>query len=139
MYHVCFRHFATWQVRSFNNGREALVSVSGDGDVTAIFSADGRLAGFAGCNSYQGAYGVGDGTITIGRLATTRRACEASLMEQERDYLAALGRAVSYTIAGDLLRLSAADGILQAELVGATAPESDAGQQPDQPTLPCPS
>jgi heat shock protein HslJ len=126
----------TWQLRSFNNGREALVSVSGDGDITAIFGADGRVEGFAGCNSYRGEYAVGDEAITIGHLATTRRACEASLLEQELDYLTALRRAVSYTIDGEQLRLRDADGRLQAELVAETAPESDASRQPDQPTPP---
>jgi len=129
----------TWQLRAFNHGRDALVSVSGNDDITAVFGADGRLEGFAGCNVYRGAYGVRDGAITIEVMTTTHRACEAPPLEQELDYLAALRRAVSYTIAGEQLRLSDADGILQAELVAATAPKSDSGGQSDRSTQPRPS
>ncbi len=71
---------------------------------------DGQVAGSAGCNRFHGSYSTEGGKLTVGPLATTRRACEESLMTQEREFLAALASAVTWSIDGNVLDMHRADG-----------------------------
>jgi len=64
---------------------------------------EGELAGFAGCNEYNGEYTAvdnGDGTYTISidKVETTRLACPRDIMEQEENYLTILEEATLATI-----------------------------------------
>jgi heat shock protein HslJ len=82
---------------------------------TAVFDGT-RLSGFAGCNHYTGQVAEKTpGSITIGPLATTKMACPSPAMEVEDGYLAALGRATQYTLAGGRLVLSGASGTVTFE------------------------
>jgi heat shock protein HslJ len=72
---------------------------------------EGELAGFAGCNTYEGSYTVtdnGDGTygIVTGEISTSRLACPADIMRQEDDYLAALQQTVTASIQENMLILT---------------------------------
>jgi putative lipoprotein len=58
--------------------------------------AEGRISGNSGCNSFGGAGQLRDGAVKIGMLAGTRMACPPAIMDQERKFLAALGKAVRY-------------------------------------------
>ena len=98
-----------WKVTSFNNGRQAVVGVIGDARLEISFD-DGKVSGNAGCNTFHGNYTNGDGTVAIGPLATTRRACEEPLMTQEREFLAALASTVKWSIDGNVLDMHRADG-----------------------------
>ncbi|MGN6651362.1 META domain-containing protein [Trinickia sp.] len=50
-----------------------------------------RLAtGFAGCNQFSGSYALRSGALTLGPLATTRKACGAEAGRLERAYLDAI-------------------------------------------------
>jgi len=98
-----------WKVTSFNNGRQAVVGVIGDTRLEISFG-DGKVSGDAGCNTFHGNYTSGDGTVEIGPLATTRRACAEPLMTQEREFLAALASAVKWNIDGNVLDMHRADG-----------------------------
>ena len=42
-----------WVMTSYNNGKQAVVGALADTEVTAVFGADGRLSGSAGCNTLQ--------------------------------------------------------------------------------------
>ena len=64
----------SWTVTGFNNGRQAVVSPLTGTTLTLAFR-DGRVSGFAGCNEFQGTYTRDGDRLTIGRLATTRKAC----------------------------------------------------------------
>ena len=71
----------------------------------------GELAGFAGCNEYNGEYTAvdnGDGTYTISidKLETTRLACPRDIMEQEENYLTILEEATLATIKENEIILS---------------------------------
>jgi heat shock protein HslJ len=55
-----------------------------------VFADDGTLAGFSGCNTYNGAFTTDGATIDIGPLATTRMACPAPASDIEAAYLPAL-------------------------------------------------
>lgn len=98
-----------WKVTSFNNGRHAVVGVLGESSITLSFK-DGQASGSAGCNSFHGTYSTEGSKLQFGPLATTRRACEEPLMTQEREFLAALASAVTWTIEGNVLDMHRADG-----------------------------
>lgn len=107
-----------WQGISYNNGRQAVVSVLEGAPITAMFSADGTLSGSTGCNNYTTSYTTDGNNISISeQIATTRRACDQPQAEQEMAYLAALPQAATYRISGDRLELRAADGALLADFM----------------------
>jgi heat shock protein HslJ len=99
----------TWKVTSFNNNRHAVVGVLGESSLTLSFK-DGQVAGSAGCNQFHGKYSTEGNKLQLGPLATTRRACEEPLMTQEREFLAALASAVTWSIEGNVLDMHRADG-----------------------------
>lgn len=77
--------------------------------------ADGRIAGNAGCNAFTGAGAFRKGNVKVGVLASTRKACQPAVMDQEQKFLAALGRAARFeTLAGGRMILRDSSG---AELV----------------------
>jgi len=98
-----------WKVTSFNNNRHAVVGVLGESSLTLSFK-DGQVSGSAGCNNFHGKYSTEGGKLQLGPLATTRRACDEPLMTQEREFLAALASAVTWSIDGNVLDMHRADG-----------------------------
>ena len=75
--------------------------------LTAGFSADFRVSGSSGCNTFSGTYNVDGSSLTIGPLSATGALCEPEVMEQESAYLAALGSASGFTLeAGQLYILN---------------------------------
>ena len=66
---------------------------------------DGRVSGHAGCNQMSGTATVSGASIRFGPLATTRRMCAPSIMDQEQKFLAALGRVESWRTENGLLYL----------------------------------
>ena len=67
--------------------------------VTATFTAD-SVFGSSGCNDYNGAYTLTGTTLKIGPLATTRKACDQPLMDQETAFLTALQAATEFSSVG---------------------------------------
>lgn len=106
-----------WVALNYNNGREAVVSLLLDTEITAMFGEDGRLTGSAGCNNYMTGYTVDGDKIAIEPAATTRKMCAEEVMQQESAYLAALLMAETFDIQGDRLELRTADGALVASYV----------------------
>lgn len=98
----------TWNVKSFNNGRQAVVGVLGDSSLTLQFS-DGEVSGNAGCNNFRGSFKTSGHRVEFGVAATTRRACSEELMTQEREFLAALTSTVRWNIEGDVLDMHRED------------------------------
>jgi heat shock protein HslJ len=85
------------------------------------FNPIGTVSGHAGCNRFSGSAALGAGTLDVGPLAATRRACAAAVMDQEQRFLDALARAAAWRIGDDgLLRLADADG---SELLRFAPPE----------------
>jgi heat shock protein HslJ len=105
-----------WTVVDYNNGKQAVVSVLAGTKLTANFDPAGHLSGFAGCNDYSGPVKTTPPKISIGPLASTKKACAspAGVMEQEDAYLAALGSAATYSMQGTTLELRTADGAIAA-------------------------
>jgi len=94
----------SWNVLSYYTG-DAIVSVVSGSTVTAEFK-DGQITGTTGCNSYMGPYKVDGDAITIGPLASTKKACSSDeLRKQEASYLAALEVAKPFAVTGNRLDL----------------------------------
>jgi heat shock protein HslJ len=106
-----------WQATAINNGKQAVVSVANGTTVTAIFGSDGTLTGSGGCNQYNTTYKTDGDKITIGPVATTRMACEQSVMDQEQAYLNALANASTYTLGKGTLELRDTSGALQVDYI----------------------
>jgi heat shock protein HslJ len=104
-----------WKVTMYNNGKEAVVGLIADSQVTLNFGADGQISGNSGCNNYSGGYETSGAALKVGPLASTRMFCEkpAGVMDQEQQYLAALQNAATFEIAGDTLTIRDADGAMQ--------------------------
>jgi heat shock protein HslJ len=107
-----------WQVTGYNNGRGGVVSPILETTLTAVFGADGQIAGSAGCNRYRAAYETSDARITVGLPATTRMACPepGGVMAQEAAFLTALQTAATYLFRGNRLELRTAGGALAVAL-----------------------
>jgi heat shock protein HslJ len=119
IYHAQTQELAgtSWQVITYNNGKQAVTSVLNGTTLTAEFGTDGTLSGNGGCNTYSGSYKVNGNEISIGPLASTKKFCNdpAGIMEQETQLLAALQTASTYLIEGNSLELRTQDGALAAE------------------------
>ena len=105
----------SWEVTMYNNGKEAVVGLIADSQVTLNFGADGQVSGNSGCNNYSGGYETSGAALKVGPLASTMMACDkpAGVMEQEQQYLTALQNAATFEIAGDTLTIRDADGAMQ--------------------------
>lgn len=104
----------SWTVVSYNNGKEAVVSVILGTEITAAFGDDARVTGSAGCNSYFAGYEMDGTSISIGPAGATEMFCgePEGVMDQESQYLAALQSAATYSIQGSILEFRTASGAL---------------------------
>ncbi len=105
----------SWEAIGYNNGKQAVVSVTAGTTIKADFGKDGNLTGNGGCNDYNGPYKTNGNQITIGPLASTMKACEQAIMDHETQYLASLDTATTYQIEGNTLELRTKDGALAAD------------------------
>lgn len=99
-----------WEVTGYNNGREAIVSPQ-LGTALSLSFEDGEVTGSSGCNSFHASYTQEGNRISVGPLATTRKHCTGEgVMEQEREFLAALAAARTWSIRDELLDMHFEDG-----------------------------
>jgi heat shock protein HslJ len=63
-----------------------------------------------GCNQGRGPVEVGSEVMDFGDLATTKMACPDAVGQLETTFLGVLGRGTTYTLDGNRLTLTAADG-----------------------------
>ena len=76
------------------------------GSTITLAFVDGRLSGFAGCNSYGGEYTIEADQLRPDMLAQTLMAClEPDLMAQEQAYMQALTGGGRLNLSGDRLEL----------------------------------
>jgi len=87
-----------------------------DTEITAEFvSSEGTVKGSAGCNSYFGSYQLEGSKLSIpGPIGATEMYCmePEGIMEQEQQYLTALGAAESYKIENGRLQINCGNQIL---------------------------
>lgn len=101
----------SWRIQSYTAGQGDMLAVLPETQVTASFSADGTVAGNAGCNMYRAGYTLDGSSITFGPIVSTRRACVPdAVTAQEQGILAAFGASSTYDLVGDRLTLRGADG-----------------------------
>jgi heat shock protein HslJ len=105
-----------WVVTGLTNGAGGVTSLLPGPEVTLEFAGAGTVSGSAGCNRFSGPFVADGDAVRLGPLATTRRACEPQVMEQERQLLAAVTQVTRYVIDGDRLDLRDDDGALQLSL-----------------------
>ncbi|HET7230130.1 MAG TPA: META domain-containing protein [Longimicrobium sp.] len=81
------------------------------GPTLRLDAAEKRASGNAGCNQYGGSYTLSGGSLQLGPLASTRRACvDEALTRQETAFLRALDETRSWRITDGALILSSASG-----------------------------
>lgn len=109
-----------WQVTAYNNGRQAVVSVLAETEVTVSFG-NGMVSGSAGCNRYRASFESDGRRVAVGPALSTRRICAVpeGVMEQEAAFLRALEWAVVSRMEGARLELRTGDGALAVSLVRA--------------------
>jgi heat shock protein HslJ len=124
----------SWIVTGYNNGNQAVVSVIIHTELTAEFSIAGLISGSAGCNTYNASFETTGKGIKIGPAATTRKMCAepAGVMEQETQYLTALGTAANYMLDGNKLELRTSDGALAVQFTSAPTAASSSPTQTTQ-------
>jgi heat shock protein HslJ len=100
----------TWDLKFIYNGKEWQPVIPGS-TVTAQFEGD-QISGSAGCNNYHATATREGETLTIGDVASTRKACAdpEGVMDQETTVLSMLPSVTGYQAAGYALALLDADG-----------------------------
>jgi heat shock protein HslJ len=105
-----------WRLQSYTNGQGGVVTPLPQSELTARFGSDGAIGGSSGCNTYRGPYTLDGEALTFGALATTRMACPAPILDQERAFLAALQSTTGFSLADGRLTLVDETGSTQAVL-----------------------
>lgn len=98
----------TWELVSYDSGRIAQESVTLGSTVTARFEPGGILHGSSGCNQYSASYETKDLNLLISAPQHTRLRCHSppGVESQEKAYLIDLEKVRTFSIDGDILRLS---------------------------------
>lgn len=78
-------------------------------DITLSF-AEGRAAGYAGCNRFGADYRIDDDVVSFGPAMTTRMACDDDAMQAEAEFLARLADTAGFLLDDDTLALLDGDG-----------------------------
>ncbi len=104
--------FGDWFVDSLNGGK-----VMPGTRLTLVIESEDRVGGDGGCNRFFGPMELDpingpEGSIEIGPLGATRKACGDMIDEQEMRFLGALDSAEQFAISGDQLLLSDEEGNL---------------------------
>jgi heat shock protein HslJ len=98
-----------WQLVS-HGPASSQVAAAEDVEAFIEFGADGQLSGNVGCNGFGGDYQVEGNTITFGAIISTKMFCEGPVGEQEATTLAVLSESATFSLAGDTLTITSADG-----------------------------
>ncbi len=98
----------TWELVSYDSGRIAQESVTLGSTVTARFEPGGILYGSSGCNQYFASYETKGSNLLISAPQHTRLRCQSppGVESQEKAYLIDLEKVRTFSIDGDILRLS---------------------------------
>jgi heat shock protein HslJ len=81
-----------------------------DVDASIEFGADGQLSGNVGCNGFGGEYTVEGNVINFGPIISTKMFCDGPVGEQEATTLAVLSESATFSLEGDTLTITSADG-----------------------------
>lgn len=96
-----------WSVRHFVVGK-ALIPVLAGTQLTALFSDQGTIDGFGGCNAYGATFRIlmsDPPGITIDALISTMVSCREEIMEQEQRFFGGLRSVTGFECTGHTLTL----------------------------------
>lgn len=105
---------ASWQIEDIDG--DGIVDRS---SVTLQVNAEGELSGSTGCNSYFGTARLDANEFVADGIGSTRRACAPALMQQEQQFLNALGAVRRYEVNGDIARLFDATDVARLRMIRA--------------------
>jgi len=95
-----------WQLQSYADKTGVIIPAISNPAITATFSTNGRVSGFAGCNHYSATYSTMDYSITISPAATSLVFCtDPGIMDMEQAYLLDLEKSVEFRITESNLRM----------------------------------
>lgn len=103
-----------WVAVAIDEGASVEITSGDPAAPTLLFgSAGASVRGSTGCNSFEGTAIVGAGTLAVGPLSVTERACaDQTLMSREAAYLRVLSSAALFALADGVLTLSGDGGSL---------------------------
>ena len=98
-----------WRLVSYGNP-SSLTPAAPDVDTSIEFKSDGTLGGNVGCNGFGGDYQVNGSAIEFEQITSTLMFCEGPAGEQETATLAVIGASATFSLDGDTLTITSADG-----------------------------
>ncbi|MFC4689916.1 META domain-containing protein [Dokdonia genika] len=94
-----------WKLKTLE-GENVTMADNQEREIYFMLKNDGRVTGFAGCNTINGAYSLQDGNrIRFTNMATTLKACP-DVDVNESEFLNVFNTADNYTIVDDVLSLN---------------------------------
>ncbi|MEU0372969.1 META domain-containing protein [Streptomyces sp. NPDC006283] len=101
-----------WTVNSLVSGKSATSLPAGtENKAHLTFGKDGSVSGSLGCNRFTSTAKVSGDSITLGRLASTRKLCQGPEMDLERELVKVLDEGtVKYELKHRSLTLTASNG-----------------------------
>lgn len=78
-------------------------------DTSILFDAE-KISGNVGCNQFNGSYTLNGSDITFDQFISTKMACIGNASVQESAILSVFVGAVTYSLNGDTLTITSADG-----------------------------
>lgn len=98
-----------WRLASYGDPASLTPAASGV-DTSIEFKSDGKLGGNVGCNGFGGDYTVNGSAIEFGQIISTLMFCEGPVGEQESAVLTVFAESASFTLDGETLTITSADG-----------------------------
>lgn len=105
-----------WHLVSHGPAGAPVPIIPGTDSTLLLDGSNSQASGLAGCNRFTGSYALSNDTITLGRIAMTKRLCPEppGLNEQETAVAQALSAVSRYRFEnGDLLLSYGTDGLLR--------------------------
>lgn len=91
--------------------------IAGNHAMFVHFTVDGSVKGNSGCNQFSGSLETTEKGVSMGNLASTRKACEPAVMANESAFMNALQSTERFELNLGTLQLLDAEDSLLAELI----------------------
>jgi heat shock protein HslJ len=98
-----------WKLVSYGPAGSQIPALS-NVNTNIEFTADGKLNGNVGCNSFGGDYKVNGKNLTFGPIMSTMMACGGQVDEQEMAAIAVFQKSAAFVLDGNSLTITSADG-----------------------------
>ncbi|MFN8402759.1 MAG: META domain-containing protein [Anaerolineales bacterium] len=98
----------TWQLVSYGSASSP-TPADPSIDTSIVFDAE-KISGNVGCNQFNGSYTLEESKIVFGQFISTKMACIGNASIQESAILSAFIGTATFTLDGDTLTITSADG-----------------------------